>query len=569
MNGAQYLLRFLERKGVDLVFGYPGGKVIFLYDALASSKLRHILARHEQGAVHAAEGYAQASGKPGVCFATSGPGATNLVTGIADAHQDSVPLFLITGQVGLGDLGRDAFQEADITGIATPVTKHTYLIRESRQLPDVLEEAWQVMITGRPGPVLVDIPSDIFVGQLDFPEPGTRILTRKIPMKHRLMKNLPTIVDKLNQAERPLILAGGGVVISGVRNELLQLMEKMGMPAANTLKGKGACPETHPLALGMAGMHGRAAANLAMKNCDLLLAVGARFSDRVTGNPKKFLTDTFIVHVDLDIAELGKNVHADIGVAGDARTFLNTLLNRPELKRNPQTEAWNRRIQKWEAEFPDDDGGDYEGLKSQEIIREAARQAGPMAVVVTDVGQQQMFAAQNYPTGAPRCFITSGGLGTMGFGLPAAAGAALGRPGENVLLFAGDGGFQMTSQEMAVLREHNLPVKIFLMNNGVLGMVYQWQALFYKENYSQTVFERNPDFVKLAEAYGIPAFLLDRSDQAAPVIRQALDMEGPVLMDCRVDPRELVLPMIPAGGTLEDMMGRWRGEAHISRISGE
>jgi acetolactate synthase-1/2/3 large subunit len=536
---------------------------------LSGSKLRHVLARHEQGAVHAAEGYAQASGKPGVCFATSGPGATNLVTGIADAHQDSAPLLLITGQVGLGDLGRDAFQEADITGIATPVTKHNYLIHESRQLPDALEEAWQVMLTGRPGPVLIDLPSDIFVGQLDFPEPGTRILTRKIPMKHRLMKNLPTIVDRINQAERPLILAGGGVAISGVRNELLQLMEKMNIPAANTLKGKGACPETHSLALGMAGMHGRAAANLAMKNCDLLLAVGARFSDRVTGNPRKFLPDTFIIHVDLDIAELGKNIPADIGVAGDARTFLNTLLNRPELKRNPKTEDWVRQIQKWEADFPNDNGGDYEGLKSQAVIQEAARQAGPLAVVVTDVGQHQMFAAQHYPTDAPRNFITSGGLGTMGFGLPAAAGAAFGRPGENVLLFVGDGGFQMTVQEMAVLREHNLPVKIFLMNNGVLGMVYQWQALFYKENYSQTVFKHNPDFLKLAEAYDIPAFLLEKPDQTAPVIRRALEQEGPALIDCRIDPRELVMPMIPAGGTLDDMLGRWRGEAHISRISGE
>jgi acetolactate synthase-1/2/3 large subunit len=569
MNGAQYLLRFLEQKGVDLIFGYPGGKILFLYDALAGSHLRHILARHEQGAVHAAEGYAQACGRPGVCFATSGPGATNLVTGIADAYQDSVPLLLITGQVGLGDLGRDAFQEADITGIATPITKHSYLIRELRQLPDVLEEAWQVMTTGRPGPVLVDIPSDIFVGQLDFPEPGARILTQKIPMKHRLMKNLPTIVDRINQAERPLILAGGGVIISGVRDELLQLMDRMRIPVVNTLKGKGACPETHPLALGMVGMHGRAAANLAVNHCDLLLAIGARFSDRMTGNPKKFLPETFIVHVDMDIAELGKNIPVDIGVAGDARTFLNTLLNRPELKQNARIEPWIEQILQWEERYPNDNGGDYEGLKPQMVVREVVRQAGTGAVVVTDVGQHQMYVAQHYPIGGPRNFITSGGLGTMGFGLPAAAGAAFARPGETVLLFVGDGGYQMTVQEMAVLRENDLPVKIFLMNNGVLGMVYQWQSLFYKENFSQTIFKRNPDFVKLAEAYGIPALPLADPGQMAPVIRQALEQEGPVLIDCRIDPREVVLPMVPPGGTIEDMMGRWLGEAHISRISRE
>jgi len=566
MNGAEYLVKFFENKGVDYIFGYPGGKVIFLYDVLGKSSLKHVLTRHEQGAVHAADGYARVTGKPGVCIATSGPGATNLVTGIANAYLDSVPLIAVTGQVGLSDIGRDSFQEADIMGITMPITKHSYMVKEQDQLPAIMEEAWNVAVTGRPGPVLVDIPSDIFMGSVDFSAVPKRLSSRKAPSKNGLEEQLAKVIAVLSRAKKPLIMAGGGIISGQAWDQLEQFVKHTRIPVVTTLMGKGAVSEKQKGALGMVGMHGIPAANLALSSCDLLLGLGVRFSDRVTGKPQQFLTDTTIIHVDIDPAELSKNVKTEIPVVSDAGKFLTELLKK--LKQDKivfKLDEWWAELQEWQKKY----GLVYEKepcVKPQHIIEEAARAAGEKAIVVTDVGQHQMFTAQYYPIGGVRNFVTSGGLGTMGFGLPAAIGASFGRPGETVLLFTGDGSFQMNVQELATLSQHNLPVKIFIMNNSCLGMVRQWQELFYDKHYAQTIFNYNPDFVSLAGAYGIKAFKITQPNEVTPAIAQALRIPGPVLVDCVVDQEENVLPIIPPGGKPNEMLGRWRGETHISRI---
>jgi acetolactate synthase-1/2/3 large subunit len=566
VNGAQYLVSFLENKGVEYVFGYPGGKVIFLYDVLGRSALKHILTRHEQGAVHAADGYARVTGRPGVCFATSGPGATNLVTGLANAYLDSVPLLAITGQVGLNDLGRDSFQEADIFGITMPITKHSYMVKEIERLPAILEEAWTVAVSGRPGPVLVDIPSDIFTGTVDFSALPQKIDTRKRPGKNGLSEQISKVKAALKKSQRPLLLLGGGIISSGAWKQAEELIEYAGIPAVTTLMGKGTVPDKHPLVLGMVGMHGLPAANLALNTCDLLLSVGVRFSDRVTGKPQNFLSGTTIVHVDIDPAELCKNIHTEIPVVCDAGKFLSTLLN--ELQKSGKgfrLHKWHEQLQDFQHKYPlEYDKGSV--LKPQQIIEETARLAGDKAVVVTDVGQHQMFTAQYYPLAGQRNFVTSGGLGTMGFGLPAAIGAALGRTGENIILFSGDGSIQMNIQELATAAQHNLPVKIFILNNSCLGMVRQWQELFYNEHYAQTIFHYNPDFIKVAEAYGIKGFRISEAWAAPKLIEQALRTKGPVLIDCVVDQAENVFPIIPPGGGPHEMLGRWEGATHISRI---
>ena len=566
MNGAEYLIDFFLKKGVEYIFGYPGGKVIFLYDVLGKSSLKHILTRHEQAAAHAADGFARVTGKPGVCIATSGPGATNLVTGLANAYLDSVPVIAITGQVGLSDIGRDSFQEADIMGITMPITKHSYMVKELELFPAIMEEAWHVAVTGRPGPVLVDIPSDIFVGQVDLAAVPKKITTRKTPAKNGLEEQLGKVAALLSQAKRPLILAGGGVIAGQAGEQLAQLLNYTGIPVVTTLMGKGAIPETQQSVLGMVGMHGIPAANMALSSCDLLIALGVRFSDRVTGKPDNFLTGTTIVHVDIDPAELSKNVKAGIPVVSDVGRFLTELLRRLK-KENIKFElqAWWDQLEAWRSEYAltyDRDSS----LKPQHIVEEVAHVAGEKAIVVTDVGQHQMFTAQYYPVGGCRSFVTSGGLGTMGFGLPAALGASIGRPGEPILLFTGDGSIQMNIQELATLSQHKLPVKVFVMNNSCLGMVRQWQELFYNKHYSQTILNYNPDFVKLAEAYGIKALRIQEPADVPSVVAEALRIPGPVVVDCVIDPEENVLPIIPPGGKPNEMLGRWRGEAHISRI---
>jgi acetolactate synthase-1/2/3 large subunit len=569
MNGAEYIVNFLEKKGVDLVFGYPGGAVLFLYDVLdRSSKIKHILTRHEQGAIHAADGYARATGKTGVCFATSGPGATNLVTGLANAYLDSVPILALTGQVGVDSIGRDSFQEADIVGITMPIIKHSYLVKKIEHLPEVLEEAWQVAKEGRPGPVLIDIPKNLFSEEFAFSEVFTITRKHKVPMKNGLAKQLGKIKEVLKKAQKPLVLVGGGVVSSGAWEELEQFTRFTRIPVVTSLMAKGVLPERPDGSLGMVGMHGRPVANLALSNCDVLIAIGTRFSDRVTGNPQHFLTDTCIIHVDIDPAELFKNVHIDIPVVSDAKKFLHMLLETlQEEKSSFAIESWLQQITDWTKEYPlNFISSDL--LKPQEVIMEVAKQAeAQQPIVVTDVGQHQMFVAQYYSILGRRGFITSGGLGTMGFGLPAAIGAALGRPGETVVLFVGDGGFQMTVQELAVMVQYQLPVKVFMLNNSCLGMVRQWQELFYEGHYAQSVFNEGPDFVKLVEAYGIKALQIRKPEETKTIVSEALQHSGPVVVECLVDPQENVLPIIPPGGKPSEMLGRWHGEAHISRIS--
>jgi acetolactate synthase-1/2/3 large subunit len=572
MNGAEYIIRFLEEKGVDLVFGYPGGAVLFLYDVLGQSAIRHILARHEQGAIHAADGYARVTGKTGVCFATSGPGATNLVTGIANAYLDSVPILAITGQVGVESIGRDSFQEADIVGITMPVTKHSYLVKELESLPAVLEEAWNLANCDRPGPVLIDIPKNLFMGTVDIPKGTLNVPNRKCLLKNGLTKQVATkqlakILEVLKTAQRPLLFAGGGVVSGGAWEELQEFRRYSGIPVVTSLMGKGVLPEEPGVSLGMVGMHGRPIANLALSRCDVLLALGVRFSDRVTGNPQNFLSDTCIVHVDIDPAELGKNIRTDFPVVSDVQKFLKMILQfMQQEKIELNFQPWHEQISRWETEYPLTYlQGDL--LKPQAVIEEVARQTkSESPVVVTDVGQHQMFVAQYYPVKGRRNFVTSGGLGTMGFGLPAAMGAALGRPGEKVILFLGDGGFQMTVQELAVIAQYQLPVKVFIINNSCLGMVRQWQEIFFKGHYAHSLFTEGPDFIKLVEAYGITAFQLTRPEDTTIVVHEALTHPGPVVVNCIVDQGENVLPMIPPGGKPDEMLGRWRGETHISRF---
>ncbi|MEL7624155.1 MAG: biosynthetic-type acetolactate synthase large subunit [Clostridiales bacterium] len=565
-NGAQYIIDFLLKKEVEMVFGYPGGQILNFYEYLGKSPLKHVLVRHEQGGAHAACGYARATGKPGVCLATSGPGATNLVTGIADAYLDSIPLLAITGQVNLNDIGKDSFQEADITGIVTPVTKHSYLLESLETLPEVLDEAWQVACGGRPGPVLIDVPKNLFLAEGEIADSRQTLHTRKVKKADRTEELMPKIMEALSKAKQPLILAGGGLVTAGACDLLIKLVEETGIPVVNTLMGKSAYPADQPLALGMVGMHGVAAANLALSNCDLLLCLGTRLSDRITGNRRQFLEEACIIHVDVDAAELQKNVDANYCLQLDARLFLQRILEEGNFKKNGDIAKWHQQIGQWQQEHPLPT--DFSGLlKPQEVILEAARQAGNKAIVVTDVGQHQMFVAQYYPIGRCRNFLTSGGLGAMGFGLPAAMGAAFGRPGEDVLLFVGDGGFQMTLQELATIREHNLPVKVIILNNSTLGMIHQWQNVIFKKHYVASNLPALPDFVKLAAAYDIPAVMAATREELSQAMEFVLKTEGPVIADFRVDGEELVLPFILPGGKPEDMLGRWQGETHLRSFS--
>jgi acetolactate synthase-1/2/3 large subunit len=510
VTGAQALIRCLEAEGVEVVFGYPGGAVLSIYDELYRSSLRHILARHEQGAVHAADAYARATGKPGVCLATSGPGATNLVTVIATAYMDSVPLVAVTGQVATSLIGKDAFQEADITGITMPITKHNYLVKEASELPGIIKEAFHVATTGRPGPVLIDIPRDVTIAELSYSYPKQVDLRSYRPTYVGHIKQIMSAVALVDEVRRPLLYVGGGVVASGAGAELLELAEGADIPVVMTLMGLGAFPGEHPLSLGMLGMHGTAYANFAVSHCDLLIAVGARFDDRVTGAIDRFAPKARIIHIDIDPAEIGKNVRVDIPIVGDARNVLRELLQRVSRKKR---EDWINQISNWKREYPlwQGDLEQLECCKSriedegrvppQAIIKTLYNLTQGQAIITTDVGQHQMWAAQYFCFARTRQLITSGGLGTMGFGLPAAIGAQIGCPGELVICIAGDGSIQMNIQELATVVQEGLPVKVFILNNGFLGMVRQWQELFYEKRYSHTALTHGPDFVRLAESY--------------------------------------------------------------------
>ena len=564
MNGAEYLIKFLEQKEVDVIFGYPGGAVLSLYDALYkaienNSRIKHILTRHEQGAIHAAEGYAQTTKKTGVVFATSGPGATNIVTGLADAMLDSVPIFAITGQVNAWAVGHDAFQEADMLGVTLSITKHNYLVRDIKDLPHTLEEAWQIARSGRHGPVLIDIPKNIFAEEVcENDINNARYIPKERKKTDSFEEQKDKILNLLTHSFRPVILAGGGVTASDDAPELMQkFMGKYNVPCAVTLMGKSAADISNPLSLGMAGMHGLPAANTAIAQSDLVIAVGTRFSDRTVGNPKLFSQTKSIIHADIDIAEISKNVKAGIPVVTDSAEFFRAMLELeiPENK-TCQWKEWHGEIlkeQKRQTEKITFSGK----LKIREVIRtvtDLCETCGENASYITDVGQHQMIAAQETKHKTPGTFITSGGLGTMGFGLPAAIGAAFGKKDGKVVLFSGDGGIQMNIQELATVRKTPVPVKIFVLDNNRLGMVRQWQQHFYGGRYSQSIMEDNPDFVTIASAYGIKGVKIASRQELNDNIEDILNSDETVFVHLITDPEENVYPIIPVGKSNHEMI---------------
>ena len=551
ITGAQALIESLKHEGVDLVFGYPGGVMLPIYDALYDCEgLRHILVRHEQGGAHAADGYARATGKVGVCLATSGPGATNLVTGLATAYMDSIPMVAITGQVRTTALGKDAFQEADITGITMPVTKHNYLLKSSADIPRVVAEAFHVARTGRPGPVLIDIPMDVSTGMLDYKPVDNPDIPSYKPTTTGHPRQIVKAAKAIAAAARPVLYVGGGVISSGAARELLELSERTHILVATTLLGKGAFPETHPHSLGMLGMHGTAYANYAVAHCSLLIAIGARFDDRVTGKLDAFAQKAQVIHVDIDPVEIGKTVHVDIPIVGDCKTVLCELLKRVEPREETE---WNQQILQWKEDYPLQYGED--GLYPQYVIEKIWEITNGEAIVATEVGQHQMWTAQFYKCKYPRQFLSSGGLGTMGYGFPAGIGAKFGCPDKDVFVIAGDGSIQMNIQEMMTAVANKVAVKVAILNNGFLGMVRQWQELFYNHRYSGVDMSAQPDFVKLAEAYGGVGMRIEKKEDVEAAIRKSLEInDRPVVMDFRVVPEENVFPMIPAGQSIEEMM---------------
>jgi len=553
ISGSEMLLRCLLLEGVDTVFGYPGGAVLYIYDAMYDNPhFKHLLTRHEQGAIHAADGYARSTGKTGVCIATSGPGATNLVTGIATAYMDSVPLVVITGNVALPAIGTDAFQEADITGITLPITKHSYFVRDVRDLPRIIKEAFHIASTGRKGPVLIDIPKDVSAQKTTFYYPETVNLRGYNPtvMPNRLQ--VEKMLKAIEQSERPMILAGGGVVYADAGRELVEFAEKARIPVTTTLLGLSGFPNGHPLWTGMPGMHGTYASNMALQNCDLLIAIGARFDDRVTMKLDGFLPKVkTIVHIDVDPAEIGKNVPVDIPCVGDVKNVLQLAL--PKVK-PARSDDWIRRLDAWKAERPLRYKDSDTELKPQWVIEMISETTQGEAIITTDVGQHQMWVAQFYKFKHPRSLITSGGLGTMGFGFPSAIGAQVAHPGKLVISINGDGGMQMCAQELAVCAIHNIPVKIVVINNRVLGMVRQWQEIIYDHRYSHIDLAGSPDFVKLAEAYGVKGLRATNKEEARRAWQEALDHPGPVLIDFVVAREENVYPMVTQGNTISDMI---------------
>lgn len=557
MTGAEAIIESLKNENVDVVFGYPGGAVLTLYDALYTSNFRHILTKHEQGAVHAADGYARATGKVGVVFATSGPGATNLVTGIATAYMDSIPLVAITGQVAVPLIGRDSFQEADIRGITTPVTKHNYLVKNVEDLPGVIKEAFYIARTGRPGPVVVDIAKDVFAATLEYQYPSEVKLRGYHPIYEGDIETINQVFQELRSARKPLIFIGGGVNLSGSSEVLRQLVNLTGCPVISSLMGLGSLPSDHPQFLGMVGMHGTYAANMATKECDLLLGIGVRFDDRVTGLLSDFVSKARVVHFDIDPAEINKNVLAHLRVIGDLRWSLPALVERVKMasgELKEQVQEWTETVLSWQREKPLSYKLDEELVMPQAVIEKVSELTQGDAIIVTDVGQHQMWVAQYYGFKHPLSLLTSGGLGTMGYGLPAALGAQCGLPDRPVILFAGDGGIMMNCQELATAANYNFPVKILILNNQTLGMVAQWQRMFYGGRYSHTSLKGKTDFVKLAEAMGVTGLRVNKPEELVKVLKEALAAPGPVVVDIRTPETEDVLPMVPAGARLDQMI---------------
>ena len=561
MTGAQAVIASLEAEGVDVLFGYPGGQAIKIYDALYdSTKIRHILARHEQAAVHEADGYARATGKVGVVLVTSGPGATNTVTGIATAYMDSVPLVVITGQVTRGVIGTDAFQEADIVGITMPVVKHSFLLQSTDDLTRTFREAFYIASTGRPGPVLIDIPSDLAGAEMVFHYPDSVNIPSYRPTYRGNAKQVKQAVELIRQARRPLIMAGGGVVSSHACDEVVELAEKMQIPVVTTLLGKAAVPCSNPLNLGPVGMHGSKYANMAVTECDLLIAVGARFSDRVTGKLSEFAPHATVIHVDIDPAEIGKVRNPRVPIVGDAQVIvaaINERLDRAGAE--PQDADWVRAVFEWRERWPfyTEDFADYpDRIAPEQVLEQLSNKLDPHAsVITTEVGQHQMWAHQHIHREESRTFLSSGGLGTMGFGFPAAIGAKIGRPDCQVVCIAGDGSLQMNIQEMATAIGNGVAVKVLVIDNNALGMVHQWQRLFYHERYSCTEFTANPDFVKLAEAYGWQAERITHPDQVPGALDRMLAADTPYLLDVVIPTAQTVYPMVAPGAAIDDIIG--------------
>lgn len=568
-TGAQIVWECLKREGVEVVFGYPGGAILPTYDAMTQYDfVHHVLTRHEQGATHAADGYARATGRVGVAMATSGPGATNMVTGIATAMMDSSPIVCITGQVPTTALGGDAFQETDVTGVTLPITKHNYLVTDVEDLAYIIAEAFYIARTGRPGPVLIDICKDVQIAETEFKYPEEPLsLAGYVPPAEAALEEIRQAAELINAAERPLVLAGHGVLMSGAMRELLEFAERGSVPVTQTLLGIGNLPASHPLNLGMMGMHGEACTNQAIQAADLLLAFGMRFDDRVTGNLATYAPDSRKIHIEIDPSEINKNVPVDLGIVGDLRTVLQQL--NPLVEKRDRS-AWLRQIGEWQADTQARDiiRQDSNGrLLGAHVIHDIWEYTGGKAVVVSDVGQHQMWEAQYYRHERPYTLITSGGLGTMGFGFPAAIGAKFGRPDEEVWAIVGDGGFQMTQSELATAVQENVDVNIAIINNGYLGMVRQWQEFFYEERYAATPLA-NPDFVKLADAHGIPAVRVNRREDIEAAVRRAQDTPGPFLIDFVVERADIVYPMVPAGADLDRMIRRPLPE-RIAAISAE
>ena len=559
MNGGSALVRALEDVGVEVVFGYPGGVALPIFDALYDSKkLRCVLPRHEQAAVHMADGYARVTGKAAAVIVTSGPGATNTITGIANAYMDSVPMVVFTAQVATPVLGTDAFQESDITGITLPITKHSYLVKDPADIPEVFKEAFHIASTGRPGPVLIDVPVDVSKGELDFEYPETVHLPGYKPTMKGHSRQIKQAASLIAKARRPLLYAGGGVLASGGAKELKELAELMQLPVVTTLMGKGAFPEDHHLWIGMPGMHGAKYTNYTITETDLLIAVGVRFDDRVTGKLSSFASKAKVIHIDVDPAEIGKNKPVDVPIVGEAKPILAGLVT--ELRKmaaDPKTEAWVRAIDDWRKQFPLHHR-DVEGHIAPQTVVQAIDKLtrNRKRIICTEVGQNQMWACQYTHLTEPRTWVSSGGLGTMGFGLPAAMGAAVARPDHIVIDIAGDGSIQMNSQEMATCKINDIPVKVVVLNNGYLGMVRQWQELFWDKRYSASVLDQNcPDFVKLADAYGWKGLRVTDPAKLEKTLKEAFDYDGPAMVDVRVEREENVFPMVAPGGSIDEMLG--------------
>jgi acetolactate synthase I/II/III large subunit len=552
VSGADLLIKALEKENVEVIFGYPGGAVLPIYDKIYDSKILHVLPRHEQGGIHAAEGYARISGRPGVVIATSGPGATNIITGIADAMMDSLPLVIFTGQVATGVIGTDAFQEADILGITTPITKYNYQVRDIKDIPRIIKEAFYIATSGRPGPVVIDFPKDLAAGCCAEPAEEEIHLPGYQPTLEPNFLQVRKLSEAVRKAKRPVILAGAGVLHAKASSLLKEYAVQQNLHVVHTLLGLGGFPAGHELFLGMAGMHGCYSANMALYNCDLLINIGARFDDRLTGNLKHFAPKAAVAHIDIDPAEIGKNVPTQIPVVGDAAEALRQLIKLGGSP--PHQEEWAKTLAAWKKDYP----YHYENsgvLKPQKVMELLYEKTAGEAIVVTDVGQHQMWAAQYYQLQQADRWVTSGGLGTMGFGLPASIGAQLADPNACVVAVLGDGGFQMSTQELAVIAEFKLPIKIAIFNNKALGMVRQWQEIFYQERYSHSKNPVQPSFVKLAEAYGIKGFEINSESEAHAVLDEVLHDNEPVLLDFRVDGDENVYPMIAPGKGIHEMVG--------------